>query len=304
MQTYWQKNCLALSLSIFCLPALNLRAASWEGSDNFAAGISPTLWTLNQQGIGAMTVVGANGHASFSVPITTTAEQQATLIWKGRPTAGEDFTLEITGLNTASFSTAGDSQLQLVVIDARVLSAGSPYSFTSEFTKGNFAGATKAQFQSGNFATGASTVAASTLAVTTVGLRVVYQRTSQTFQAWYDDSGTGTSWRLLNSASLTSVVPDGTAATTFLVSVIGNCYSGPITEGQLYADNFRLVNSMLISPTITTLPQSQTVSVGTNVTFSVTAAGTAPLGYQWRKGGVNISAAVGPNYTITGVTTN
>ena len=251
-----------------------------------------------------MTVVGANGHASFSVPITTTAEQQATLIWKGRPTAGEDFTLEITGLNAASFSTAGDSQLQLVVIDARVLSAGSPYSFTSEFTKGNFAGATKAQFQSGNFATGASTVAASTLAVTTVGLRVVYQRTSQTFQAWYDDSGTGTSWRLLNSASLTSVVPDGTAATAFLVSVIGNCYSGPIIEGQLYADNFRLVNSILISPTITTPPQSQTVSVGTNVTFSVAATGTAPLSYQWRKGGVNISAAVGPSYTITGVTTN
>ena len=44
-----------------------------------------------------------------------------------------------------------------------------------------------------------------------------------------------------------------------------------------------------VSPSITLPPQSQTVIVGTNVTFGVTATGTAPLSYQWRKDGVNLS---------------
>jgi hypothetical protein len=42
-------------------------------------------------------------------------------------------------------------------------------------------------------------------------------------------------------------------------------------------------------PTIVTQPQSQTVSQGANVTFSVTATGTAPLFYQWLKDGSPIA---------------
>lgn len=42
-------------------------------------------------------------------------------------------------------------------------------------------------------------------------------------------------------------------------------------------------------PTITGQPASQTVFVGANVTFDVTASGTAPLSYQWRKNGTAIT---------------
>jgi uncharacterized repeat protein (TIGR01451 family) len=52
-------------------------------------------------------------------------------------------------------------------------------------------------------------------------------------------------------------------------------------------------------PAIVGQPASQTVLTGTNVAFTVTAAGTAPLGYQWRKGGANLTD--GGN--ISGVTT-
>jgi len=37
--------------------------------------------------------------------------------------------------------------------------------------------------------------------------------------------------------------------------------------------------------------------VGQTATFSVTATGTAPLHYQWRKNGVNISGATNSSYT-------
>jgi regulation of enolase protein 1 (concanavalin A-like superfamily) len=58
------------------------------------------------------------------------------------------------------------------------------------------------------------------------------------------------------------------------------------------------------APAITAQPQSQTVNEGANVTFSVTASGTAPFAYQWRKGGVDISGATASTLNLTAVTTN
>jgi hypothetical protein len=51
------------------------------------------------------------------------------------------------------------------------------------------------------------------------------------------------------------------------------------------------------APAITTQPQSQTVTVGSTATFSVVAAGTAPLSYQWSKNGTAISGATSSAYT-------
>ena len=51
------------------------------------------------------------------------------------------------------------------------------------------------------------------------------------------------------------------------------------------------------APTISTQPTSQTVAVGQTATFSVVAARTAPLAYQWRKSGANISGATAATYT-------
>ena len=62
-------------------------------------------------------------------------------------------------------------------------------------------------------------------------------------------------------------------------------------------------------PQVTVHPADQTnVAPGSDVTFSVTATGTAPLSYQWQKDGVNlndggrISGATTATLTITGVT--
>lgn len=57
----------------------------------------------------------------------------------------------------------------------------------------------------------------------------------------------------------------------------------------------------VVDPIITSQPQSQSIAVGNPVTFSVTAIGTAPLSYQWRKNGANISGATSASYTISSV---
>jgi formylglycine-generating enzyme required for sulfatase activity len=50
--------------------------------------------------------------------------------------------------------------------------------------------------------------------------------------------------------------------------------------------------------TISAQPVGVALSRGDAVTFSVSAAGTAPLGYQWRKGGVAIPGAQTAQYTV------
>ena len=52
-----------------------------------------------------------------------------------------------------------------------------------------------------------------------------------------------------------------------------------------------------VAPAISSQPTEQTVTAGQAATFSVTATGTAPLGYQWKKGGSNISGATASTYT-------
>ena len=51
------------------------------------------------------------------------------------------------------------------------------------------------------------------------------------------------------------------------------------------------------APQITTQPAYQTVSVGQSAIFSVVAAGSAPLQYQWQKNGTVIAGATGSSYT-------
>ena len=62
------------------------------------------------------------------------------------------------------------------------------------------------------------------------------------------------------------------------------------------------VNAPAVAPTITTQPKSQTITTGQTATFSVTASGTAPLGYQWAKNGAAISGATGASYTTPATT--
>ena len=50
-------------------------------------------------------------------------------------------------------------------------------------------------------------------------------------------------------------------------------------------------------PAITTQPAAQTVISGQTAKFTVEAAGTPTLRYQWKKGGTNIEGATGSSYT-------
>jgi hypothetical protein len=97
------------------------------------------------------------------------------------------------------------------------------------------------------------------------------------------------------TATLTVTTTAGTTpggATSFTVSASG---SSATATGTL---------TVSATPSVTTPPSSATKTVGDSQTFSVTATGTAPLTYQWRKGGVNIGGATSSSYTISPVSVN
>jgi len=64
------------------------------------------------------------------------------------------------------------------------------------------------------------------------------------------------------------------------------------------------VNPAPVAPTITTQPASQTVTAGQTATFAVVASGTAPLSYQWKKNGVNITGATLSSYSTPATATS
>jgi hypothetical protein len=59
-----------------------------------------------------------------------------------------------------------------------------------------------------------------------------------------------------------------------------------------------------VTPSITTQPTSQTVTAGQTASFSVVAAGSAPLSYQWQKNGVAIPGATSSSYTTPATTSS
>jgi len=62
------------------------------------------------------------------------------------------------------------------------------------------------------------------------------------------------------------------------------------------------VTASAVAPSITSQPANKTVTAGQTATFSVTATGTAPLAYQWKKSGAAISGATSASYTTPATT--
>ena len=113
------------------------------------------------------------------------------------------------------------------------------------------------------------------------------------YQWWFN----ATSLAGVTNASLTitNVQTTNTGAYFVVVSNAG---------GSVTSSNAILT---LVAAIVTTQPANQTVTQGSNATFSVTAIGSAPLSYQWQKNGsilTNNSVVSGANtstLTLTGV---
>ena len=98
---------------------------------------------------------------------------------------------------------------------------------------------------------------------------------------------------VVNSLTLSSVTSADTA--NYTVEITGACNS--VTNSA-----FVLV---VVAPVISSQPPSRTTPMGNGAAFSVTAvttnSGVAPLSYQWRTNGVNVTGATASSFTISNV---
>jgi endonuclease/exonuclease/phosphatase family metal-dependent hydrolase len=122
-----------------------------------------------------------------------------------------------------------------------------------------------------------------------------------------NDNSVSTLWVNPESESDASVSTSESASSFTVVSYALRENTG---EGALSLDNLRVGTTFadVVSagsgqpPAIISQSQSQTVTNGTDVAFSVSASGTPPLGYQWQFNGTNVPGATSSNLALMGVT--
>lgn len=104
-------------------------------------------------------------------------------------------------------------------------------------------------------------------------------------------------WRR-NGSDIAGATGASHSMTTSTLADSGASFSVLVSNsvGQV-ASTAALLTVSAIVPTLVLQPAGMSVTQGQTATFVVAANGSAPLAYQWRRGGVDIAGATGPSYT-------
>ena len=117
-----------------------------------------------------------------------------------------------------------------------------------------------------------------------------------TFAVQSNSSKATYQWRRNGTA-----IPSATGASyTTAATVAGDSgakFSVVVTRGQKTVTSREATLTVNVPTLITTQPAAATAPVGATATFSVVAAGPAPLTYQWRKNATEIAGATAATYT-------
>ena len=290
------------------MAALGTSPLSWAFSWTAPTVTTPTTVTM----YGA-SISGGYGGATGSTVVTITVNPAATApsitTQPGNQTvtAGQTASFSVTATGTAPLSYQWRK-------NGTNISGATSSSYTTPATTTSDSGSTFSVVVTNSAGSATSNNATLTVNPAAVAPSITSQPASQTVTAGqtanFSVTATGTAplsyqWRK-NGTDIPGATSASYTTPATMTADSGSSFAVVVTNsaGNATSNNATLtVNAPAVAPSITSQPASQTVTAGQTATFSVTASGTAPLSYQWRKSGVNITGATSSSYTTPATTT-
>jgi hypothetical protein len=221
----------------------------------------------------------------------------------------QTLTLSNTGTAAVTISQATVTGAGFSVVGGMssvAIAAGQNHAFQVQFAPtaaGNISGSVSIVSDATN-----SPLAVSLSGTGTMALAITSQPESQSVTAGQTATfsvvaaGTGTltyQWKK-SGAAITGATAASYTTPAATSAVSGSQFTVVVTDstGSLTSGIATLtVTAAAVAPSITAQPANRTVTAGQTASFSVTATGTAPLTYQWKKNGAVISGATSSSYT-------
>jgi invasion protein IalB len=120
-------------------------------------------------------------------------------------------------------------------------------------------------------------------------------------QKYYQSGDIGASFQWQFDGTNIAGATNATLTVTKVQAIEAGTYSVTVTDAAGSTTSSNAVLVVENPPSITVQPQSQTVLAGTNVTFTASATGTGPLGFQWSLNGANLEQATNSALSLTNV---
>lgn len=271
--------------------ARRLRAAGWMLS--LCAGLT-------------LTACGGGGGGGGSDPTPTPPVTPPAIVAPSIGTQPLDAKVNDGATTTFSVSASGSSLSYQWQRDGKAITGATGASYTTPVLHMADNGAKYVVVVSGPNASVTSSVV--TLTVSPIALNLTAQPQAQTAKdgdvVSFDVSATG-SEPIQYQWHRNGVVIAGADKATYTTAVLALADNAAVFKvvvtnpaGTVNSQEAKLTVTA-VAPRIVTAPESVTTSDGASVTFKVTAAGSAPLAYQWLRNGNTILGATEASYITT-----
>src|SRR6266576_836057 len=301
--------CVA-ALVVLAVICFSTSARAYPNGISGFSGKSGSTCTMCHSGGTSLPTVVISGPTTVASGSTNTY----TLNNNGSPNSGLD-----VGASAGTFAAGSTTLVMNGEITQIAALASTPLSWTFNWTAPTVTTTTTVTMYGASISGGyggstGTTVLTITVNPAAVAPSITAQPGNQTVTAGqtatFSVSATGTAplsyqWKK-NGANITGATSSSYTTPATMTADSGSTFSVVVTNsaGSATSNNATLtVNAAAVAPSITSQPANQTVTAGQTATFMVSATGTAPLGYQWRKNGTNITGATSSSYSTPATTT-